>query len=407
MKTLRVSNSLIIYLLRFLIRFNILILALRENRRLLPAIRSLKELMHIRDTAKGRRKINRLLLNRGRFYQTINIPGWPSRSFNRFVMNELRGERAPGVKQSSLQTAFFEVTKKCKLKCEHCSFSGEHNTRVSYNSEQFSVIIKKLYQYGLRHIQFTGGEPLEEFDDLVKCIQAASGMDTWLLTSGYELSNSKANILKEAGLTGVAISLDHWDEEMHNKIRGNDKSFYWVEKAVSNCLEAGIIVGVSLCATREFTSITNLDRYFNLIKSWDVHFMRILEAKTSGRFSGKDIRLPDNQLDTLEEFFLTYNLPKSGEKLPIISYSDLLNREVCSGKGKRYIYVDGAGGVHPCPFSLNGNKNILTHSLDEIFKALENTECINCNLASNLNIHHSVRQDKIQVEVPDDCLSSI
>jgi MoaA/NifB/PqqE/SkfB family radical SAM enzyme len=103
----------------------------------------------------------------------------------------------------------------------------------------------------------------------------------------FGLTPEKALKLKEAGLTGVSISLDHWNEGAHNSFRNHPKSFHWVNEAVKNCHKAGIIVNLALCATKEFTTEENILKYYELAKEWKVGFIKILEARKVGRFRVK------------------------------------------------------------------------------------------------------------------------
>ena len=373
-----INNRALIFLLMVLIRINIFIVAIIRFRTPSRAKKHLVSLLKKRDTSFGPIRMTRAYFSRGKIYQTINLPGWPSRSFNSFLQDEVNASMGHSRVH---HTSFLEITAKCRLRCEHCSFAGSKKTRKKNNAGKPSDSVSILRGYGYGHIQFTGGEPLEEFEELVDCIRAAGNMDTWLLSSGYELGRVKASVLAKEGLTGIVISLDHWNEKKHNDFRGNDNAFLQAKEAIADSLRCGLLVGVSLCATREFTTEENLRKYLELASLLGVHFIRILEAKESGEYAGKDVLLSSEQKGLLEKFFYKTNLPAGDRSLPVIGYPDYMNKGECAGKGNRYIYVDMEGGVHPCAFSLNGHKNLFNHSEAEILEDLEKTECINCNLA--------------------------
>ena len=131
MKVYRISNPILVRILRFLIIFNVLLLAWGKFRKLKPATGSLRKLKHLRLTSKGPVKVNRLVLRKARFHQMIIQPGWPSALFNRFVLREMDESGLSGGKDYGFQTAFLEITGKCILNCRHCSFAGSKNNTHS------------------------------------------------------------------------------------------------------------------------------------------------------------------------------------------------------------------------------------------------------------------------------------
>jgi len=297
-----ITNRIIVFFLRLGIRTNIFILSLIIYRNPLTSFKALRSLLRLRDKHRKPGKAKKFIRKNGKVYQTLIIPGWPSPAFNNFIKNELFRQKDNS--KPVLQTVFLEVCGSCPLNCQHCSFGAVETKAENYKPERLFEILDKFKENNIRHIQFTGGEPLTRKETLPGLIKAVKGMDSWVLTSGYGLDAEYAKSLKNAGLTGVNISLDHWDAEKHNIFRGNNNSFKMVEEAVEHSLKSGLVVSISLCATRDFTTRANLQRLLQLITSWKVHFLRILEPKMSGRFENKDIRLNSGQLLLLEEFYL-------------------------------------------------------------------------------------------------------
>ena len=122
-------------------------------------------------------------------------------------------------------------------------------------------------------------------------------------------------------------SLDDWDENRHNLFRGHQKSFFWVQEAVKNSLEAGLIVCVSLCPVKEFVTAENLNRYFLLAKNMGASFVRILEPRAIGRYSGKDVLLEPRQIKMIENFVITGNCDPAWSDYPIIVFSGYYQRK--------------------------------------------------------------------------------
>jgi len=70
--------------------------------------------------------------------------------------------------------------------------------------------------------------------------------------------------MKKAGLTGVAISLDHFDPQKHNEFRGSSHAYDWAVIATQNCTNSGLLTCWSLCVTRDVISPENLMAYADL-----------------------------------------------------------------------------------------------------------------------------------------------
>ncbi len=374
------TNPVIVIFIKACIRLNMLwlIFSAYPNPGKIRTV--FKRMISIKQSGERKRKIKKFARKGNRFYMAINIPGWPSRQFNKFVKNEILRLGNSESNKTRLQTVFFETTDKCRLNCKHCSNAGNHNRNGKGNGEVLENILLKVKAEGIPHIQFTGGEPLEDFDMLLKLIRRAERMDTWVLSSGFELTEEKAREMNKAGLVGVNISLDHWDEQEHNSFRGNDEAFSWAKRAILNCKNEGLLVSISLCATKEFTTEENLVKFLELSKKLRAHFIRILEPKQTGLYLNGDNRLSNAQLRLLEDFFFSDICNGNDKTTPILMYPDLMNRAKCMGKGDRYLYINMDGLVHPCPFSFTGTNNILEKSFESINKDLAKEDCINCNV---------------------------
>jgi MoaA/NifB/PqqE/SkfB family radical SAM enzyme len=362
--------------IRFRLRLFILATAISNGANPIQGYRQAKALREKRKKIHGLPDISRFVKVQNRFYWSENIPGWPSKALEVFIRNELnRGVNTPVA--SPLQTAIFAITSRCGLRCKHCYEWDNLDAEEHLGTAELMTILYKFQQTGLTHIQFSGGEPLARFDDLITLIsRAQETMDCWILTSGYGLTPEKAVQLKNAGLTGAIISLDHWDETAHSEFRNNPRSFYWVREAAKNCREADILVSLSLCATREFTNQTNLYNYLELARQWGASFIRVLEPRSTGRFKGKDVMLNPESIRLLEDFFQKTNRDKEWEDYPIVMYPGFHQRKVgCFGAGDRYLYVDSKGDVHACPFCQHAVANAVTDSLPDALSLLRKKGC--------------------------------
>lgn len=363
-------------IIRLLLKANILLFAIMRSGNPVSGYRILTKIKKHRREIQGSYKARKYVKSGHRYFFSENIPGWPSAAFNGFIRSEIA--KFTSIKQNrSLSTVIFAITSRCRLGCEHCCELNNPSPRDSLSFEDLDAIIRKLNKYGVRHIQLSGGEPLERFDDLIRLIvNNRKGTDFWLLTSGFGLTPERAFILKKAGLTGADVSLDHWNETEHNLSRKNSRSFYWVKEAMKNCLSAGLATSLSLCAFRTFVSKDNLGKYSDLAKEWGAGFIRILEPMETEKWKGKDISLGQEETGILKDFFIDMNSSDEFLRYPIVSYPGYHQRITgCQGAGNRYLYIDPAGNIHACPFCRQSVGNAVTDDLEDVMVILKIHGC--------------------------------
>jgi len=354
---------------------------LKLNRSPLKSIRELQRLKKLRSTVHGNQRITKFVRSGKFYYWVTDFPGLPSTNLKKLIELEFaRDEGYAGQKNKEItpqQTIIWGITNRCSLNCTHCYDWDNIDNKDHLSLEQLKLILKKIEEQGIRHVQLSGGEPLVRFDDMISILNEASErIDFWLLTSGFGLTDNKARALKKAGLIGANISLDHWDEGKHNQFRNNDKSYEWVMKAAENCRKAGILVSLSLCATREFTTEENLQKYGELAKDMGAHFIRILEARQVGRFSDKRVRLGKEQIELINNFTIQMNNNQEFREFPIVVFFGYHQRKLgCMGAGNRYLYIDANGDFHACPFCRGRKGNALVDSFNSSIEKLREEGC--------------------------------
>lgn len=330
---------------------NIFWCALSLGKRPIKALKIMKKLKELRDNSREDYSILKYAKIDNKYYYSLNAPGWPSKAFNKYITNNIK-KIDPLSPQVTLDTLVFGITKKCGYQCEHCFEWDNLNKPETLSKEDVVSVVKSFQTVGITQVQLSGGEPLNRLDDIKYLLQNIdSGINVWLYTSGYHLTEERSAMLKQHGLTGVIISLDHWLPEMHNNFRGMKNAFAWAEKAVGNARKKNLVVCLSLCATKEFISKKNLYEYGELAKSWGISFIQVLEPRAVGHYAEKEVSLSEAQILMLEEFYTTYNYNKDYVDYPSILYHGFYSRRVgCGGSGKYFVYVDTDGDVHNCTF---------------------------------------------------------
>ncbi|WP_379130025.1 GTP 3',8-cyclase MoaA [Paenibacillus sp. sgz500958] len=122
------------------------------------------------------------------------------------------------------------VTDRCNLRCIYCMPAEgmqfqPHDEIMSY--EEITAVVKSLAPLGLRKIRLTGGEPLvrKDLEKLVSMLAEVPGIEDIALTTNGLMLPAKAQLLKDAGLSRVNISLDSLRQDRFSMItRGGEVS---------------------------------------------------------------------------------------------------------------------------------------------------------------------------------------
>lgn len=136
------------------------------------------------------------------------------------------------------------VTDRCNLRCTYCMPEGgfplmDSAEILSY--EEITRFVKLLAPSGLSKVRLTGGEPLvrKDIHNLVAQLREISGIEKVALTTNGLLFNEQAKALKNAGLTGVNISLDTLSPEKFQRITRRT-GWDLVRRSIDTALEFGL-----------------------------------------------------------------------------------------------------------------------------------------------------------------------
>jgi 12,18-didecarboxysiroheme deacetylase len=139
----------------------------------------------------------------------------------------------------------WNITRRCNLKCIHCYARSQD---ISYadelTTEEGKLVLDDLAAFGVPVVLFSGGEPLIH-PDLPELAGYAveKGMRAVISTNGTLITQEKARILKDIGLSYVGISLDGM-EAIHDRFRGQKGAFKAALDGIRHCQQAGIKVGL-------------------------------------------------------------------------------------------------------------------------------------------------------------------
>ncbi|WP_345121084.1 radical SAM protein [Hymenobacter antarcticus] len=347
---------------------------MRTPARVRLAIERVNELKRVYYGELRVRKIARVA---GRYYREYQTPGWPGAAYDAYVattVNRLVPFRGDA---ETLNLVFLAITKKCPLACEHCFEWDALNQKESLTRDDIRAMVAAFQARHVTQIFFSGGEPMLRVNDLVAVVaDARPGTDFWVITSGFNFTRENAGRLRQAGFTGVTISLDHHEPARHNAFRGSPQAYENAVRAAAHAHEAGLVVNLSLCATQEFTTEANLMAYARLARQLGVTFIQILEPRAVGHYAGKPVDLSPAQLTLLEAFYVALNFGPQYLDWPLVHYYGYHQRRMgCGGAADRFLYVDTDGDLHACPFCQKKSGSALGGNLDEALAAMKNRGC--------------------------------
>lgn len=114
------------------------------------------------------------------------------------------------------------LTYRCNNDCAHC-YNARPRSFPEIPTSQWMQILDTLWEIGIPHVVFTGGEPTLR-NDLPELIAYAerNGQITGLNTNARRLGDEKfLNRLVEAGLDHVQITLESHDADIHDHMVGS------------------------------------------------------------------------------------------------------------------------------------------------------------------------------------------
>ncbi len=135
------------------------------------------------------------------------------------------------------------VTYRCNNDCAHCYNARERNF-PELTTEQWFKIIDQLWELGVPHIVFTGGEATlrNDLPDLIRHAEA-NGQITGLNTNARRLMDMDyVNQLVDAGLDHVQITVESCVPEIHDEMMRAKGAFRQTIAGVNNVLRSPLYV---------------------------------------------------------------------------------------------------------------------------------------------------------------------
>ncbi|MCX8169732.1 MAG: radical SAM protein, partial [Candidatus Methanomethyliaceae archaeon] len=287
------------------------------------------------------------------------------------------------------------------------------------STEEAKISIKKLAEWGIVILAFSGGEPLIR-KDILELSKYAKDNNLYvaIATNGILLTKEKCEELKKAGVEYLQISLDGAKASTHDGFRGLQGIFNKTIEGIKNAVDEGFFVNVATTVTNY--NLSEVVEIIDLCESLGVNWFMMYNFVPTGR--GKDIVETDLKPEEREELlkklwnklksckisvlstapqFARIALQAEGigcNIIPTHFYNPELHGQLrllsdfiggC-GAGRFYIAINPNGDITPCVYFPLVIGNILTSNLERLWieskelRELRNREllepnCGNCN----------------------------
>jgi GTP 3',8-cyclase len=231
------------------------------------------------------------------------------------------------------------VTDRCNFRCVYCMPKEVFGRDYRFMDRKELLTFEELEQVagvfvagGVRKLRITGGEPLlrRDLEDLVARLRGlGDDLDLTLTTNGAVLPQ-KAQVLADAGLSRITVSLDSLDDEVFRAMNDVDFPVGRVLAGIEAAAAAGLPVKVNTVVKRGLNegSIVELARFFK----GSGHTLRFIEFMDVGATNGW--RLDD--VVPAAEIVRTIDA-----ELPLEPVEPAYRGEVA----KRWRYRDGSGEI--------------------------------------------------------------
>lgn len=255
----------------------------------------------------------------------------------------------------------WEITNTCNYHCSYCIFSCENKKYENeLTTNEVKEVIQDLKQNNFSYIKFTGGEPFVR-KDMIEILKYSSelGFDMDISTNASLVTNEIAKILKEINFPMVHVSLDGYDKESHEYVRGKN-TFEPTLRGIKNLTENNIYTRIGTVIYKE--NENNLEDIIKLAIKLSVNEIIFSFMEADGRLNGDDNIISKREIkDVKNEIEI---LSKKYENKINVKYSFSENNTsqsegICPAVNK-FIYINNLGEISPCTWVSSKYKSELT-----------------------------------------------
>ncbi len=265
------------------------------------------------------------------------------------------------------------VTYRCNNDCAHCYNARERNF-PELTTEQWFQIIDKLWELGVPHLVFTGGEATLR-NDLPELIRHAemNGQITGLNTNARRLMDERyVHQLVEAGLDHVQVTVESCDEQVHDAMMQSKGAHRQTIAGLKNALKSKLYVMTN--TTMLHTNIGTIPATLDFLADLGVPTVGLNALIYSGHGLTVGTGLRENELQPVLDM-AQRKTAEHGQKLiwytptQYCQFDPTANHLGVKGctAALYSMCVESNGDVLPCQSYYHSLGNMLTNSWDSIW----------------------------------------
>jgi radical SAM protein with 4Fe4S-binding SPASM domain len=264
------------------------------------------------------------------------------------------------------------LTYRCNADCGHC-YVGRPRDMESLSTEEWKRVIEKLWDIGIPHVVFTGGEATM-YPDLAELVRHAEdvGLVSGLLTNGIKLAEvDYLQELVDAGIDHIQITLESHDEAVHNRMVGAE-----VWRQTVQGIRNAVATDVYTITNTTLTTLNSpeMEKTIEFLKSLGIEAFACNSLIYSGRGPSSGIGIPEEELEGL---MIRVRDKAISEGMRLIWYTPTqycefhpvqmeLGAKFCTA-AKYNMCVEPNGDVIPCQSYYESLGNILKDDWESIW----------------------------------------
>lgn len=159
---------------------------------------------------------------------------------------------------NELHVISWNVTRRCNLECTHCYLPATTRNESPTLSSADELTTQEAFHLidGIASVNpevmliLSGGEPLLR-EDIYELSTYASGkgMMVVLGSNGLLVNEASARMMKQSGVSGISISLDSVDPEIHDAVRSCTGAWEKAVSAIKVCRKEGLSIQINTVVT--------------------------------------------------------------------------------------------------------------------------------------------------------------
>jgi len=174
----------------------------------------------------------------------------------------------------------FELTYGCNLRCVHCYNPTHRALPHELTTLEVCALLNQISDLGVLTITFTGGEPSirPDIGDILRHARR-QGLMTHLMTNATRITASFADLLHEAAVSQINVSIYGATEEVYEQMTGVPGSYRQFRQGLLNLAAASLPVVVRMPVTT--INYNEIQACRHLVESLRMKFQYCLEIMTT------------------------------------------------------------------------------------------------------------------------------